>query len=136
VLADPKHAPALMREPERIRMKGYHRKVEARRCRRSVRDEPRMQDGSMRYTRMRYSRASHGEPFDRLTEQESGDPVSGGWEEVDMPSKVKDPPPKPDTKKTLRRPDKEASPEPEHVDPPPRDVREAPAPNPNGDKKS
>ena len=30
MLADPKHAPALMREPERIRMKGYHRKVEAR----------------------------------------------------------------------------------------------------------
>jgi len=23
-----------------------------------------------------------------------------------------------------------------HVDPPPRDVREAPVPNPNGDKKS
>ena len=55
---------------------------------------------------------------------------------MDMPSKVKDPPPKPDTNKTLRRPDKEASPEPQHVDPPPRDVREAPAPNPNGDKKS
>ncbi|WP_189350082.1 MULTISPECIES: hypothetical protein [unclassified Mesorhizobium] len=28
------------------------------------------------------------------------------------------------------------SPEPAHVDPPPRDVREAPAPNPSGDKKT
>lgn len=28
------------------------------------------------------------------------------------------------------------SPQPAHVDPAPRDVREAPAPNPNGDKKS
>ena len=77
-----------------------------------------------------------GEPFDGSTEQESADAVSGGWEAVDMPSKVKDPPPKPDTKKTFCRPDKEASPEPEHVDPPPRDVREAPVPNPNGDKNS
>ena len=57
-------------------------------------------------------------------------------EEVDMPDKNKDPL-RPDPKKTpVRRPDKEASPEPRHVDPPPRDVREAPASNPNGDKKS
>lgn len=46
------------------------------------------------------------------------------------------PAPKPDPKKTPVRPDKESSPEPKHVDPPPRDVREAPVPNPNGDKKS
>ncbi len=65
-------------------------------------------------------------------EPELGDPVK-----LDMPNKIKDPPPKPAPKKTpVRRPDKEASPEPEHVDPPPRDVREAPAPNPNGDRKS
>lgn len=55
-----------------------------------------------------------------------------------MANKIKQPPPRPDPKKKtpVRRPDKEASPEPEHVDPPPRDVREAPAPNPNGDKNS
>ncbi|GLR44847.1 hypothetical protein [Mesorhizobium amorphae] len=52
-----------------------------------------------------------------------------------MQNKIKDPPPKPNPKKGTP-PDKEASPEPEHVDPPPRDVREAPVPNPNGDKKS
>ena len=46
------------------------------------------------------------------------------------------PAPKPDPKKTPVRPDKEPSPEPKHADPPPRDVREAPVPNPNGDKKS
>jgi len=59
-----------------------------------------------------------------------------GWEEVDMQNKIKDRPPKqPDPKQTpVRRLDKEASPEPKHIDPPPRDVREAPAPNPNGDK--
>lgn len=35
--------------------------------------------------------------------------------------------------KRVKRPDdKEASPEPDHVNPSPRDVREAPAPNPNG----
>ena len=60
-----------------------------------------------------------------------------GWEEIDVPTKIKEPPPpKPDPKKAPVRPDKEASPEPQHVDPPPRDVREAPSPNPNGDKKS
>ena len=59
----------------------------------------------------------------------------GGWEEVDMPNKIKDPPPKPDPEKTLvRRHDKEAPPELKHIDPPPRDVREAPVPNPNGEK--
>ncbi len=54
-----------------------------------------------------------------------------------MPNKVREPPPKPDPNQTpVRRPDEKSSPEPGHVDPPPRDVREAPAPNPNGDKKS
>ncbi|WP_189524247.1 hypothetical protein [Mesorhizobium sp. M8A.F.Ca.ET.165.01.1.1] len=53
-----------------------------------------------------------------------------------MPTKIKDAPPKqPDRRKPpVTRPDKEA-PSFEHVDPSPRDVREAPAPNPNGDKK-
>ena len=52
-----------------------------------------------------------------------------------MPNKIKDPPPKPDPEKTrVRRRDKEAPPELKHVDPPPRDVREAPVPNPNGEK--
>lgn len=36
-------------------------------------------------------------------------------------------------RKPDRKPDrKDASPEPDHSDPPPRDTREAPAPNPNG----
>ena len=53
-----------------------------------------------------------------------------------MPNKIKEQL-SPDTKKTPgRRPYKESSQEPEHVDPPPRDVREAPAPIPNGDKNS
>ena len=53
-----------------------------------------------------------------------------------MANKIRDPPPKPDPKTTpVRHPAKEGSPEPQHVNPPPRDVREAPAPNPNGDKK-
>ena len=52
-----------------------------------------------------------------------------------MPNKTKEPPLKPDPRKTPVRPDKDASPEPEHVDPPPRDVREAPAPNPNANNK-
>ena len=64
-------------------------------------------------------------------EQESGYDGS-----LSMRGKIKDPPPKPSPGKTPVRPDKDASPEPRHVDPPPRDVREAPAPNPNGDKKS
>jgi len=41
---------------------------------------------------------------------------------------------KPDPKKPDRRPDQESSPEPNHVDPPPRDVREAPTPHPDGPK--
>ncbi|MER9841718.1 hypothetical protein NKJ59_10750 [Mesorhizobium australicum] len=53
-----------------------------------------------------------------------------------MPAKIQEPPPKPGPQPPVRRPDKEAPSEPEHVDPPPRDVREAPAPNPNGDKKA
>jgi hypothetical protein len=68
---------------------------------------------------------------ERVWEQESGYVGSLG-----MRGKIKDPPPKPSPGKTPGRPDKDASPEPRHVDPPPRDVREAPAPNPNGDKKS
>lgn len=54
-----------------------------------------------------------------------------------MPDQTKErPPPKADHKKPPVHPrDKESSsPEPEHVDPPPRDVREAPSPNPNGNK--
>lgn len=36
-------------------------------------------------------------------------------------------------KKRVHHPDnKDASPEPDHLDPPPRDTREAPTPNPNG----
>jgi hypothetical protein len=40
----------------------------------------------------------------------------------------------PDNETPVR--DKKPPFEPEHVDPPPRDVREAPTPNPNGDKKA
>ena len=69
--------------------------------------------------------------YQRVREQESGDVGSLG-----MQGKIKDPPPKPSPRKTPVRPDRDASPEPQHIDPPPRDVREAPAPNPNGDKKS
>jgi hypothetical protein len=54
-----------------------------------------------------------------------------------MPNKIKEPPLRPEPKKVpLDRRDKEVPSELEHVDPPPRDVRDAPAPNPNGDKKS
>jgi hypothetical protein len=56
------------------------------------------------------------------------------WGKLDMHNKIKEPPPKRDPKKRTP-PDKEALPEPEHVDPPPRDVREAPVPNPNGDSE-
>lgn len=50
-----------------------------------------------------------------------------------MSNKVREP--KSDPKNPpVHSPDKVA--EPQHVDPPPRDVREAPVPNPNGDKKS
>jgi len=53
-----------------------------------------------------------------------------------MPNKIKETPPKqPERRKTPGdRPDKDAPSELEHIDPPPRDVREAPTPNPNGDK--
>jgi hypothetical protein len=45
----------------------------------------------------------------------------------------KHPPPIPDKKTDTRNPGgKDASPEPVHADPPPRDVREAPSPHPNG----
>jgi hypothetical protein len=53
-----------------------------------------------------------------------------------MPNKAKEPRPVPDPNGTPVHQDDEASPEPKHIDPPPRDVREAPAPNPNGDKNS
>ncbi len=46
------------------------------------------------------------------------------------------PPPKPDPKKVHVGPHDKDAPEPQHVDPPPRDVREAPVQNPNGDKKA
>jgi hypothetical protein len=39
-------------------------------------------------------------------------------------------------KKERRVRDKKPPFEPEHVDPPPRDVREAPTPNPNGDRQA
>lgn len=45
------------------------------------------------------------------------------------------PQPKPKPKKDDPADPDHCSPEPGHVDPPPRDVREAPAPNPSGDKK-
>lgn len=53
-----------------------------------------------------------------------------------MPAKIKEPQPKPGPQPPVSRPDKEALSELEHIDPPPRDVREAPVPNPNGDKKT
>jgi hypothetical protein len=55
-----------------------------------------------------------------------------------MQNTIKDAQPKePDPKKTsVHHRDNQAPSELEHVDPPPRDVREAPVPNPNGDKKS
>ncbi|WP_188130472.1 hypothetical protein [Neomesorhizobium albiziae] len=49
-----------------------------------------------------------------------------------MTKKINAPPPKPGPKrKPARGRDAQASPEPEHIDPPPRDVREAPTPNPD-----
>ena len=52
-----------------------------------------------------------------------------------MSKKISDASPSKDPKKQTRVPDKKPPFEPKHVDPPPRDVREAPTPNPNGDKK-
>jgi len=55
-----------------------------------------------------------------------------------MPNRADKPVPKPERKPTKDDPahPDPSSPEPNHVNPPPRDVRDAPAPNPNGEKKS
>lgn len=60
--------------------------------------------------------------------------LSPKLEELAVPEKIPATPKRVDPKKKpIRRPDdKETSPEPDHMDPPPRDVREAPVPNPNG----
>ncbi|BCG70677.1 hypothetical protein MesoLj113a_18350 [Mesorhizobium sp. 113-1-2] len=51
-----------------------------------------------------------------------------------MPNQAKEPRPAPDPNKTPV--DDEVAPEPKHIDPSPRDVREAPVPNPKGADKS